>query len=102
MSFSLYKEERCDGSKSSVKWTCPNIHDLKNILEKLDLDKILNRVCNKRLANLNELGVVQLRDECAKLNLSKKGKKVNTIVYVKEILNAKTVIKVIRSQLIIL
>ena len=27
---SLYKEKHSDGTQSGVKWTCPNIHDLKN------------------------------------------------------------------------
>ena len=72
----LYKEERNDGSKSSVKWTCPNIHDLTTILEKVEVDKILDNVCDKRLSDVSQLPVVQLRDECAKLNLSKIGRKV--------------------------
>ena len=74
--FSLYKEEYSDGTHSAVKWKCPNIHDLKNILDKIDLAKILGNVCDKRLTSLGELSVVQLRDECEKLNISKKGKKV--------------------------
>ena len=55
---------------------CPNIHDLKNILEKIEIDSILETVWDKRLTSLAELPVIQLRDECDKLNLSKKGKKV--------------------------
>ena len=27
------KEERIDGSNSGLKWSCPNIHDLMNILK---------------------------------------------------------------------
>ena len=72
----LYQEERVDGSTSSVKWMCPNIHDLKNILEKVEVDKILETVCDKHLTTLSEIPVIQLRDECEKLNLSKKGLKV--------------------------
>ena len=75
--FRLYKEERIDGSNSGVKWTCPNIHDLRNILKKVQIDKILMNVCDKRLTNISELPVVQLKDECVKLNLSNKRKKVH-------------------------
>lgn len=74
--FRLYKEERTDGSHSAVKWTCPNIHDLKNILDNVQIDRILTNVCDKRLSKLSELQVTQLRDECSKLKLSPKGRKV--------------------------
>ena len=77
--FSLYKEQYSDGSNSAIKWSCPNIHDLKDILEKVQIDKILHSICDKRLTSLKDLPVVQLRDECEKLNLSKKGRKVVTI-----------------------
>ena len=70
----LYKEEYSDGTHSAVKWNC---HDLKNILDNVDVEKILENVCDKRLSCLSELQVVQLRDECEKLNLCKTGKKVN-------------------------
>ena len=79
LNYSLYKEERNDGSQSSVKWTCPNIHDLADILAKVEVDRILDNVCDKRLTNISQLPVVQLRDECAKLNLSKLGKKVKAV-----------------------
>ena len=76
MIFSLYREEQNDGSQSEVKWSCPNIHDLKNILDKVDVRKIINPVCDKRLTAISQIPVVQLRDECEKLKLSKHGKKV--------------------------
>ena len=76
MNHSLYKEELSDGSHSGVKWKCPNIHDLVNILEKLKLDLILENVIDKRLTKLDNLSVTQLREECACRNLEKKGKKV--------------------------
>ena len=77
---SLYREERLDGSNSGVKWTCPNIHDLMNILEKVKVDLILDTVFNKRLSKLEDLSVVQLREECAILNIDKKGKRVRLFV----------------------
>ena len=73
---SLYKEERTDGSNSYVKWNCPNIHDLMNILEKVELEQVIGSVCDKRWTEISELPVIQLRDECMKLQLSKNGKKV--------------------------
>ena len=73
---SLYKEERIDGSNSGVKWTCPNIHDLMSILEKVKVDLILENVFDKCLTKLENLSVLQLREECAILNLNNKGKKV--------------------------
>ena len=74
--YRLYKEERTDGSNSSVKWSCPNIHDLTNILEYIQIDTILDTVVDKRLTPLVKLPVIQLRDECCKLNLNSKGRKV--------------------------
>ena len=59
-----------------MKWNCPNIHDLKAILDTVEIDKIIGNICDKRLSPLSDLQVVQLRDECEKLNISKKGKKV--------------------------
>ena len=75
--YTLYKEEYSDGTHSSVKWSCPNIHDLKNILDKVNLDNILESVCDKRLSSLSDLPLIQLKDECDKLKISKKGKKVS-------------------------
>ena len=72
----LYKEERIDGSNSGVKWSCPNIHDLMNILRKLEIDQILDDVVDKRLSRLEDLLAVQLHEECVCHNLDKKGKKV--------------------------
>ena len=74
----LYKEERSDGSNSSVKWSAPNIHDLMNIFKKIEVDKILDPVFDKQLSLPEELSVVQLREECASLNLSRKGIKVRS------------------------
>ena len=53
-----------------------NIHDLKNILDRVELDNILSNLCDKRLSAIKELTVVQLREECLNMNLCKKGKKV--------------------------
>ena len=72
---SLYQEERTDCSHSAVKWASPNIHDLKNILEKVEIHKILHTVCDKRLSAVDKLPMTQLRDECVKLQLNAKGKK---------------------------
>ena len=72
----LYKQEQIDGSTNGVKWSCPNIHDLMHILECIKIDKILDRVFDKRLSKLDKLCVTQLREECEMLNLEKKGKKV--------------------------
>ena len=47
-----------------------------NILKKIEIDKILDPVFDKRLSLPEELSVVQLREECASLNLSRKGIKV--------------------------
>ena len=73
---SLYKEEKIDGAHSGVKWTCPNIHDLQNILEKIQIDKILQTVFDKRLMKIEDIPSVQLKEECSLRNLSTKGKKV--------------------------
>ena len=73
---SLYKEERLDGSNTGVKWKCPNIHDLVNILKKLKLELILDNLFDKRMSKLEDLSVIQLHEECECLNLDKKGKKV--------------------------
>ena len=72
----LYQEEHTDGSNSSVKWSCPNIHDLMTILQNIKVELILDNVIDKRLAKLEELSVVQLREECTIRNMSKNGKKV--------------------------
>ena len=72
----LYREERNDGTQSSVKWSCPNIHNLTHILQRIEVDKILDNSCDKRLSKISDLTVVQLREECAMLNLDKTGNKV--------------------------
>ena len=72
----LYKEERIDGSNSGLKWSCPNIHDLMNILKHIKVDMILDTVVDKRLSCLKDLTVVQLREECIQRDLDKSGKKV--------------------------
>ena len=74
--FRLYKEEKVDGSSSGVKWSCPNIHDLFNILRSVQVDLILQSVFDKRLVKLENLSVLQLKDECSTRNLEKTGKKV--------------------------
>ena len=74
--FRLYKEERIDGNNSGVKWSCPNIHDLMTILDKIKVDLILDNVFDKRLSKLEKLSVVQLREECQSNNLDKSGNKV--------------------------
>ena len=76
-SHSLYQEERLDGSHTGVKWRCPNIHDLVNILKKIRIELILDNVFDKRMTKLEDLSFVQLREECDCLNLDKKGKKVH-------------------------
>ena len=73
---SLYREESSDGKQSAVKWTCPHIHDLTNILYKIKVDEIMENSFDKRLSNIADLTVVQLREECAMLNLKKTGNKV--------------------------
>ena len=67
-----------------MKWRCPNIHDLVNILKKLELDLILDTVFDKRLSKLEDLCVIQLREECECLNLDKRGRKVSLmeIIYI--------------------
>ena len=72
----LYKEEKIDGTNSGVKWTCPNIHDLVTILDKLQIELILDNVFDKRLSKLEAISVVQLREECQQRNLNKSGSKV--------------------------
>ena len=72
----LYREENCDGTNSGVKWSTPNIHDLMKILMKVKVDLILDNVVDKKLSKVENLSVVQLREECGLLNLDKKGKKV--------------------------
>ena len=72
----LYKEEKIDGTNSGVKWSCPNIHDLMTILDKIQVDLILENVFDKRLSKLENLSVVQLREECQLKNLERKGNKV--------------------------
>ena len=74
--FRLYKEQKIDGSNSGVKWSCPNIHDLMTILDKIQIDLILENVFDKRLSKLEKLSVVQLCDECQSRNLDKNGSKV--------------------------
>ena len=78
--FSLYKEERIDGSHSGLKWSCPNIHDLMKILQHIKIDLILERVVDKHLSLLKNLSVVQLREECLQRQLDKSGKKVSSCV----------------------
>ena len=77
----LYQEEQMDGSSSGVKWRCPNIHDLMEILKKLQIELILDNVFDKRMSKVEDLSVVQLREECVGLSLDKKGKKVNINTY---------------------
>ena len=72
----LYREEKCDGLNSVVKWSTPNIHDLMKILMKIKVDVILDNVVDKRMTKVENLPVIQLRDECEKLDLEKSGKKV--------------------------
>ena len=72
----MYKEEKIDGSNTGVKWSCPNIHDLIDILENVKVDLILDNVFDKRLSRIEDLSIVQLRDQCASMNLPKTGKKV--------------------------
>ena len=67
---------------SGVKWTCPNIYQLVKILEKVEVDNILLEVFDKRMSKLLDLTVVQLKEECAQRNLSSKGRKVKTLIYV--------------------
>ena len=74
--FSLYKEEKIDGTNSGVKWSCPSIHDLMNILKNLKLKLILEDVFDKRLTKLEDLPMIQLKDECTSRNLQKSGRKV--------------------------
>ena len=74
--YRLYREEKIDGSNTGVKWSCPNIHDLMNILQKIQVDLILENVFDKRLSKLDQLSVVQLREECQSRNLSRNGSKV--------------------------
>ena len=50
-----------DGSNSAVKWSCPNIHDVTNIFDKIQVDEILDPVVDKRLSNIEDLTVLQLR-----------------------------------------
>ena len=50
-----------------------------NILEKIKVDLILDNVFDKRLSKLEDISVVQLREECAILNLDKKGKKADLV-----------------------
>ena len=59
-----------------MKWSCPNIHDLMTILEKLKLELILDTVFDKRLSTLEKLSVAQLREECQVKNLDRSGNKV--------------------------
>ena len=75
MNCSLYKQEKIDGSNSGVKWSCPNIHDLMTILEKIPVDNILENVFDKRLSSLDKLSIVQLREECQNNNLQTTGSK---------------------------
>ena len=49
---------------SAVKWSCPNIHDLINILDRIKLQNILDEECDRRLSDIHHLNVVQLREEC--------------------------------------
>ena len=75
---SLYKEEKIDGTNSGVKWSCPNIHDLMTILDKVQVDLILENVFDKRLSKLEQLSVLQLREECQQNNLDRCGNKVKS------------------------
>ena len=85
---SLYREENNDGTNSGVKWSTPNIHDLMKILLKIKIDLILDNVVDKRMTRVDDLPVVQLRDECEKLNLDKKGNKVKIILTAKQAINS--------------
>ena len=89
--FRLYTQERIDGTQSSVKWTCPNIHDLINILERIKIANIVDEEFDKRLTRIQDLTVVQLREECALRNLSTKGLETDLCSRISEILgpNAK-------------
>ena len=78
--YSLYKEEKIDGTNSGVKWSCPNIHDLVTILEKLKIELILDNVFDKRLSKLEDLSVAQLKEECQSNNLEKRGTKVENVI----------------------
>ena len=73
---SLYKEQKIDGTNSGVKWSCPNIHDLMTILDKIKVDCILDSIFDKRLTKVEQLPIAQLREECQCLNLDKNGNKV--------------------------
>ena len=69
-----------------MKWSCPNIHDLVNILEKVKVELILDNVFDKRLSKLDDITLVQLREECAILNLDKKGRKADLISHLQMVL----------------
>ena len=92
---SMYREEKADGSKSGVKWTCPNIHDLVRILDKVKVDLILENVFDKRLTNLEKLTVTQLREECFSHNLDKKGTKIDLVRRLKVILGEDAQVKIL-------
>ena len=66
-------------TNTGVKWSCPNIHDLMDILTNVKVDLILDNVFDKRLRKLEKLSVVQLREECSILNLNRYGSKVQLI-----------------------
>ena len=53
------------------------IHDLMNILKNIKVDLILDNVFDKHLSKLEDLSMVQLKDECTSRNLYKTGRKVN-------------------------
>ena len=65
-----------DGVNSGVKWTCPNIYQLVKILDTVHVDKILVSVFDKRLTKIEDLTVIQLRQECMRRHICSKGNKV--------------------------
>ena len=50
------------------------------ILEDLDIEKILEPIIDKRKTQISELSVAQLRHECSTRNLTNRGKKVKTCI----------------------
>ena len=70
----FYGEQQKNETKE--KWTTPTIHQMYDILEDLDIEKILDPIIDNRNSEISELSVAQLRHECHTRNLSNRGKKV--------------------------